>query len=200
MTRPNTPPDAEWLISAWAERRVADETDDSRLPGGPDPATCEHAWFPTVRGYGPYYCFRGCGATKPAGYIPTDDEAARKRAYQPVYDRAYDRFVELDGPLTTPRRTTWKNNVTDIPYQPPAHPADRPVVTYADLARYLGGSPDSWTGDFLRLVAKSDPQHRAALRRAAPYAVAAWEIWQTAERPVTGAELTERLAERGLTR
>lgn len=99
MTTP-TPPDADRLISAWAERRVADIDDVSRLPGGPDPATCEHAWFPSSRGIrSAHYCFRGCGATKPAGLLLTGAEQARARAYEPTYERAYERYVELDGPL-----------------------------------------------------------------------------------------------------
>jgi hypothetical protein len=76
----------------------------------------------------------------------------------------------------------------DIPYPPSAHPGERVVENYTDLARWLGGDETSWTGDFLRLVAKSDPQHREALRRAAPRAVAAWEAWY-AQHPVTGDQL-----------
>lgn len=46
------------------------------------------------------------------------------------------------------------------------------------LCLALGGSVDSWTGDFLRLLGKSDPEHRARLRLAAPGMVAAWQAWQ----------------------
>lgn len=64
------------------------------------------------------------------------------------------------------------------------HPWDR----YADpddfsaLAFMLGGSADSWTGDALRLVGKSDPRHLTALRLAMPGHVAAWETWRAMAR------------------
>lgn len=58
---------------------------------------------------------------------------------------------------------------------------DRPVQHVADLALILGGSDDSWTGDFLRLVAKSDPEHRAKLRAAFPLEVRLWERWMREE-------------------
>ncbi len=77
----------------------------------------------------------------------------------------------------------------DIPYPPSAHPPDQVIGTYGDLARWLGGDETSWTGDFLHLVAKSDPQHREALRRAAPRAVKAWNLWYSATESLTGAEL-----------
>lgn len=50
---------------------------------------------------------------------------------------------------------------------------------WSELCIALGGSDTSWTGRFLKLVAKSDPQHRAQLRRAAPDLVAGWEAWMT---------------------
>ena len=54
---------------------------------------------------------------------------------------------------------------------------DRKLSGFADLALFLGGSEDSWTGVFLGLVAKSDPRHRHQLSLAFPVAVRAWEIW-----------------------
>lgn len=54
---------------------------------------------------------------------------------------------------------------------------DRPVQDIGDLALILGGSDDSWTGDFLRLVAKSDPEHRGKLRSAFPLEVRLWDRW-----------------------
>lgn len=52
-----------------------------------------------------------------------------------------------------------------------------------DLARMLGGSEDSWTGDLVNLIAKSDPPHKAALRAAFPMHVAAYEAWMDASPP-----------------
>jgi hypothetical protein len=49
---------------------------------------------------------------------------------------------------------------------------------WSALVLMLGGSDDSWTGEFLKLVQKSDPAHLYALRRAAPGYVAAWRAWQ----------------------
>lgn len=65
-----------------------------------------------------------------------------------------------------------------------------------ELALFLGGSRDSWTGDFLRLVAKSDPQHRATLHRAFPVHVRAYELWMRLQQP-TVAELTAALVADG---
>jgi hypothetical protein len=60
------------------------------------------------------------------------------------------------------------------------------------LALFLGGSHDSWTGEFLRLIAKSDHAHRAKLRLAYPVHVRAFEVWQL-RAPITVAELTKLL-------
>jgi len=62
------------------------------------------------------------------------------------------------------------------------HPWDRfgDPDDWSALVLALGGSSDSWTGKFLELVAKSDPQHLAALRRAGPGLVAGWQAWQSA--------------------
>lgn len=65
--------------------------------------------------------------------------------------------------------------------RPRAHEWDRWVDPddFSALCFALDGSANSWVGDFLRLVAKSDPAHRARLRLAAPAMVAAWETWNT---------------------
>lgn len=55
-----------------------------------------------------------------------------------------------------------------------------------ELALVLGGSGDSWTGAALRLIAKSDPMHRAALLRGIPVHVLAWEAWVNAPDARTG--------------
>jgi hypothetical protein len=72
---------------------------------------------------------------------------------------------------------------------PHGMPADEKVTTLHELALYLGGSYDSWTGDLLRLIAKSDPAHREALRSAFPITVAVWTRWNESD-PQTVAELT----------
>jgi hypothetical protein len=74
-------------------------------------------------------------------------------------------------------------------------PADR-LYGLPELALFLGGSHDSWTGDFLRLVAKSDRDHRTALHRAFPVHVRAYELWQRLTDP-TVASLTEALVTDG---
>jgi hypothetical protein len=57
-------------------------------------------------------------------------------------------------------------------------PDDHPVSTWDDLVLFLGGSPDSFTGLLLHLIAKADPGNRARLRAGFPKHVAAWEMWQ----------------------
>jgi len=49
---------------------------------------------------------------------------------------------------------------------------------WSALVLMLGGSADSWTGKFMELLGKSDPAHKAALRRACPGLVAAWDAWR----------------------
>lgn len=54
---------------------------------------------------------------------------------------------------------------------------DRPMAGIGDLALALGGSETSFTGDLLRLIAKSDPGNRTLLRTAYPRQVLAYELW-----------------------
>lgn len=64
-----------------------------------------------------------------------------------------------------------------------------PVVgRWEDLVLFLGGSPDSFTGKLLELIAKADPGNRERLRAGFPREVAAWEEWQ-AHAPLPGTEL-----------
>lgn len=67
------------------------------------------------------------------------------------------------------------------------------VSTWEDLVLFLGGSPDSFTGLLLTLIAKADPGNRARLAEAFPGQVAAWEAWCELA-PLTAARL-EALAE-----
>jgi hypothetical protein len=70
-------------------------------------------------------------------------------------------------------------------------PDDEDLTDLSSLAVFFGGSGDSWTGDFLRLVAKSDPEHRARLREAFPLLVNGWEAWMLLAHPTVGALTTE---------
>jgi hypothetical protein len=64
-----------------------------------------------------------------------------------------------------------------------------------DLALFLGGSDDSFTGDLLRLIAKADPGNRALLQRTFPAEVEAWTAWMSLDEPTAGA-LREQLPDR----
>jgi hypothetical protein len=68
--------------------------------------------------------------------------------------------------------------------EPNAH-----VSMLGDLALFLRGSDDSFTGDLLRLIAKADPGNRSCLRNAFPEAVAAYQAWQSCTETPTAAEL-----------
>lgn len=70
--------------------------------------------------------------------------------------------------------------------RPPALADDRPLHLIDDLARALGG-------DALRLVAKSDAEHRQALRDGIPDLVRAWELWQSMAPTPTAAEFLAEL-------
>jgi hypothetical protein len=73
---------------------------------------------------------------------------------------------------------------------PHGMPADEVVETFHDLALFLGGSEDSWTGQLLRLIGKSDQEHQAALREAFPLTVQAFLTWRMGD-GITVADLTE---------
>lgn len=71
-----------------------------------------------------------------------------------------------------------------------ACPDDYPLSGLGDLAIFFGGSDDSWTGLFLRLVAKSDHEHRERLREAFPLLVVGWEVWMRQTSPTVGSLAT----------
>lgn len=76
--------------------------------------------------------------------------------------------------------------------------AAMPVDSWDELCLFLKGSPSSFTGMLLTLLAKSEPENQARLRRAFPRHVAAWEIWVVRAPELTYGELEEALAGRGL--
>jgi hypothetical protein len=73
--------------------------------------------------------------------------------------------------------------------------AGRPCGSWLELCLFLNGSPDSFTGRLLELIAKADPGNRARLRSAFPRQAAAWEAWQEIA-PCTWGELEAATAER----
>lgn len=72
--------------------------------------------------------------------------------------------------------------------------AGQVIRVTGDLALYLGGSGDSFTGMLLNLAAKTDPGNRARLRAAFPREITAYETWMRCEPPPTAAELAAQLA------
>jgi hypothetical protein len=66
--------------------------------------------------------------------------------------------------------------------------AARPCGSWQELCLFLNGSPTSFTGMLLTLIAKADPGNRARLRAEFPRHVAAWETWR-AIAPCTWGEL-----------
>lgn len=70
---------------------------------------------------------------------------------------------------------------------------DRQIDATWDLAVFLGGSHDSFTGKLLDLVAKADPGNRARLEMAFPRQVAAWKLWQSMSPAPTFRQLREAL-------
>lgn len=63
-------------------------------------------------------------------------------------------------------------------YRIPELWADRQMTLVDDLALFLEGSGDSFTGDLLRLMRKADPGNRSALRAAFPKIDAALFHWE----------------------
>ena len=72
---------------------------------------------------------------------------------------------------------------------------DQPLYGTGDLARFLNGSEDSFTGLLIVLMQKADPGNLARLRLAFPREVLAWEVWNSMSPVPTFAELREALAD-----
>ncbi|HEV2452007.1 MAG TPA: hypothetical protein VGS62_08775 [Streptosporangiaceae bacterium] len=70
----------------------------------------------------------------------------------------------------------------------------RQILRTGDLALFLGGSGDSFTGLLLTLIAKADPGNKARLRMAFPREVAAFDGWQSMSPAPTFRQLREALA------
>lgn len=66
---------------------------------------------------------------------------------------------------------------------------DARIRLLSDLALFLWGSEDSFTGFLLYLIAKADLFNLARLRIAFPETVAAYEAWQRCDPAPTAAEL-----------
>jgi hypothetical protein len=71
---------------------------------------------------------------------------------------------------------------------------DRQMWGTGDLAVFLGGSEDSFTGLLMVLIAKADPENRVRLKLAFPRQVAAWELWQACSSVPTFAQMREIMA------
>jgi hypothetical protein len=70
---------------------------------------------------------------------------------------------------------------------------DRQMYGTGDLARFLGGSEDSFTGLLLVLMQKADPGNLARIRAGFPREVQAWEIWNAMSPAPTPRRLREAL-------
>jgi hypothetical protein len=68
---------------------------------------------------------------------------------------------------------------------------DRQIDATGDLALFLGGSHDSFTGKLLELAAKADPENRGRLKIAFPRVVLAWEQWQSCSPAPTFAQMRD---------
>jgi hypothetical protein len=74
---------------------------------------------------------------------------------------------------------------------------DMQLYGTGDLARFLGGSEDSFTGLLLVLITKaqSTPANFSRLELAFPREVAAWKMWNSMSPVPTARELREALEE-----
>ena len=71
---------------------------------------------------------------------------------------------------------------------------ERPIHATGDLALFLGGSHDSFTGKLLELVAKADPENRGRLKLAFPRQVLAWQQWQSCSPAPTFGQMRDLMA------
>lgn len=76
-----------------------------------------------------------------------------------------------------------------------SHWDDRPILSTGQLALFLGGSEDSFTGLLLTLISKAQAtaENRSRLEMAFPYETAAWRMWQSMDPAPTFRELREAL-------
>ena len=74
---------------------------------------------------------------------------------------------------------------------------DRQIFSTGELALFLGGSHDSFTGKLLELVAKAQatPGNYSRLKFAFPREVRAWETWNSMSPAPTFRQLREALQE-----
>jgi hypothetical protein len=73
---------------------------------------------------------------------------------------------------------------------------DRQLWGTGDLARFLGGSEDSFTGLLLVLFQKADPGNLYRLRMAFPEVHEAWETWNAMSPAPTARQLREALTDK----
>jgi len=73
---------------------------------------------------------------------------------------------------------------------------DRPIDATWDLALFLGGSADSFTGKLLDLICKAQatPENLGRLELAFPREVTAWKVWGSMSPAPTFRQLREALA------
>lgn len=80
--------------------------------------------------------------------------------------------------------------------------SDEPMSGLGDLALYLGGSENSFTGELLKLIVKAQatPSNMQRLAIAFPIEVQTWQAWMDMHvegRAPTAAELTAQLMAEG---
>lgn len=71
---------------------------------------------------------------------------------------------------------------------------DIELVDLGQLALFLGGDVNTYTGELLRLIDKADPDNRARLAGAYPRESIAYGTWQSTTPAPTGAELVDALS------
>ena len=70
---------------------------------------------------------------------------------------------------------------------------DQPLYGTGDLARFLGGSEDRFTGLLLVLFQKADPGNLSRLKGGFPDVHAAWAMWNAMSPAPTPRQLREAL-------
>lgn len=122
--------------------------------------------------------------------LPTGSRAGTTLYGQPIYmpprDRRHDPQAWTEEPGFP---------VLDWSGYPKACDDDRELSGLGDLALFLGGDATSFTGDLLKLIAKSQAtwSNYHSLLRAFPRQVIAWAVWMGMSPIPTARELRERL-------
>lgn len=145
----------------------------------------------TLANIGPYVRAGTVAALEDATTATSDAVTAVKAGTPaPPAESNPDALPHRTRPSASPRPSDGGEDLSDWSGYPRVPVANVDGIT--ELALFLGGDVTSFTGDLLRLIAKSDPSNLAKLSAAYPREVRAFLLWR-ASAPVAAPVLVKLL-------